>query len=123
MTVEGAYQNAWYAGTPAVLRRPYGKGQVVHVAAFGEARFYQDLLAHLVAEAGIAPLLPGNLPEALEVTERRGPAGERLLFLLNWSDEPLTIPLPQPMNDLWSGQEGVTNATLPGKNVCILRSI
>ncbi len=120
VTVEGDYQAEWYVGTPAVLRRPQGQGWVVHLSTFAEPRFYQDLLARLVAEIGIAPILPGVLPPELELAERQGPNGERLIFLLNWSRQTLTVPLPQPMDDLWAESPALRTATLPPHGGCIL---
>jgi len=119
VTVEGAYRDTWYAGTPAVLRRMYGRGQVVHVALFGEARFYRDLLARLVTEAGIDPILPGAIPEEVELTERTGADGRKLIFAMNWSEHAVSFPIPRPMTELLTGKDTESTATLEPAGVCI----
>jgi beta-galactosidase len=114
-TVEGEYTRGWYAGTPAVLRRSVGAGCLVHVATIAEERFHDDLLAALVREAGIAPILPGAIPEDVELTERSGPDGQRLIFALNWGDRPVSLQLPGPMEELLIGQKAADDVCLdPG---------
>jgi beta-galactosidase len=103
-TVDGEYAQAWYAGTAAVLRRTRGSGQWLHVATIAEERFHNDLLASLVREAGIAPILAGEIPEEVELTERSGADGQRLIFAMNWSDRAVSFPIPQSMTDLLTGE-------------------
>jgi beta-galactosidase len=119
-TVEGSYTQGWYAGTPAVLRRTAGSGQLVHVATIAEDRFHNDLLATLVREAGIQPILPGSIPEEVELTERTGTDGQKLIFALNWSDRSVSFQIPQPLTDFLNGEEFKGNVCLNPNAGCIL---
>lgn len=103
----GEYVGTWFAKTPAVTARKFGKGRAIYVMTFAEERFYTDFLATVCAEAGVKPVLDLPLNENLEIAERSAADGRRLVFLLNYADQEQFIDLPAPMEDIWN-QEKVT---------------
>jgi beta-galactosidase len=82
---------------PAVTVNRVGKGRVYYVGASAEDAFYDDLVARLADEVGIAmrPLLP----TAVEVLERVGPAG-RILIVTNFSGQPQSVDIGDRGKDL-----------------------
>ena len=68
--------------------------------------------------ADVSPVL--DTPEGVEATER-WKDGQRLMFLLNHSDEPTEITLPNPMADLLSGRGPLESIALDPKGVAVLK--
>lgn len=88
-----AYQDAFYAGYPALTENTFGKGKAFYIAARTGEDFLEDFYAYAVKEAGITPLIP-DLPKGVLCTERIGDAG-RLLFVMNTVPRENTVRLPQ----------------------------
>ncbi|WP_158818890.1 beta-galactosidase [Methylocapsa sp. S129] len=85
----GAWSNRFAAGRAAVTSRRVGKGSIVYVGTYLTENLVGVLIADLIAQAGVEPLLP-NLPEGVEVTLRQS-GDTRLLFILNTKDEPVRL--------------------------------
>lgn len=98
------YGRDFYAGKPALLRNAFGKGRAFYVCADAEQDFFDDLYAKLTAEAGISPLLPGGVPDGVEVTCREK-GGIRYIFIQNFSGRQEEIVLPEG-TVIW-GKDGV----------------
>lgn len=84
--IVATYGDEFYAGTPALLRHVFGKGECWFMAARMEdtvlATFYQALASRL----DLQPVL-ANLPEGVTAT-RRGSGSDATLFIMNWTDQP-----------------------------------
>ena len=78
------YQQGYLKGKPAITLNQYGKGKVLYIGTMGETSFYGAVVAWLLSVAGVKPSLTS--PKGIEVGER-WQGGQRLLFLLNHSDE------------------------------------
>ena len=80
-------------------------GNLCHVqSGLGNREFVQSVVQNTIAMSGLYPLATG---EGIEVMERR--QGERaLLFLLNHSDAPQTVTVPNTCCD------SLTDAVLQG---------
>ncbi|MEH3158106.1 MAG: beta-galactosidase [Sphingomonas taxi] len=117
VTVQARYapSNGWLDGKPAIVTRRVGKGRITYVGAWLEPEGMTRLASRLLAEAGIAPVLP-NVPDTLEVMERSG-AGRRTLILINHAAAPVRPPLP-------AGARAVTgdlaDGMLPGHGVAVV---
>lgn len=84
------YARAFYQGSPAVTVKAFGKGKACYVAADAEQRFYDDFYAWLAGQAGICPILEGEIPAEVEVASRT--AGEwEYVFVQNFSDREVDI--------------------------------
>jgi hypothetical protein len=67
----------------------------------------------------MAPLI--DVPPGVEVVSRRcRKTGRQFLFLLNWSTEPRTIPLPRAMEDRISGRRHSGTIELASLDAAIL---
>jgi beta-galactosidase len=77
-------------------------------------------MGSILADCGVAAALPA--PAGVEVVQRQ--IGERTLtFLLNHRSDAQTVPLPEPMRDLLTGERHQQAIELPGRGVAILRSV
>jgi beta-galactosidase len=103
----GAEAVRWYAGgalagLPAVTRHEYGGGVAWYVSTELSADGYGNLLAEVLAGAGITA---GELPPGVELVRRRD-GGTSWLFVLNHTDEPVQVPA--------TGRELVAGARVDG---------
>jgi beta-galactosidase len=98
------YACNWHLkGFAAATKNRYGQGTGYYVGTvIKEPAFYDTLLADLLRTAGITPLL--TPPEGVEVSVRKG-AGKEIVFLLNQTQEPKTVALPDGLRNLLTGQE------------------
>ncbi|MEV5604066.1 beta-galactosidase [Streptomyces sp. NPDC052299] len=109
--VLAAYREGELAGLPAVLRR----GRAVYVSTLPEPSALRALLADVVREAGVGPVLAG-LPEGVEAVRR----GE-LLFLLHHRREMVTVAVPGVYEDLLTGRAVTDRIALGRYGVAVLR--
>lgn len=101
----GEYVSAWFAQTPAVTVRKFGRGRAIYVTTFAEERFYMALLGDLCAEAGVKPILDAPVNENLEIVERSAADGRRFIFLLSYAGQEQFVDLPVPMEDIWNREK------------------
>ncbi|SEB96820.1 beta-galactosidase [Streptomyces sp. 2131.1] len=109
--VLATYREGELAGLPAVLRR----GRAVYVSTLPEPPALRALLADVVREAGVEPVLAG-LPEGVEAVRR----GE-LLFLLHHRREMVTVAVPGTYEDLLTGRTVTDRIALGRYGVAVLR--
>lgn len=88
------YGKDFYAGQPALLRNAYGKGTAWYLCAGADQDFYDDLYRQLAKEAGLSGILPGEIPDGVEVTSRETEE-ERFIFVQNFSPETVSLTLPE----------------------------
>ena len=69
--------------------------------------FYDALIAQLLKDAGIRPVV--DPPDGVEISIRQG-QGKKLLFVMNHTDQPATVNVPEGKVELLSG--GRTDKTL-----------
>ena len=99
--VLGTYTSSYYAGTPALIRNRFGKGEAYYFGgafALNTARVFLKKLS--VAEPYGDVLL---LPEGCELAVRK--KGETAyLFVLNYEPQAAKLVLKKPMEDVWTGE-------------------
>jgi beta-galactosidase len=118
--VVGSYLDGGLAGAPAVLRNTVGNGTVYYLSTRLDRAGTTAVLAAARADAGVQPLVP-SLPDGVEAV-RRGDGDAALLFVINHTDQEVTVPLSNPMTDLLSANSSVGEAiTLGGYGVAMLR--
>lgn len=84
------YEKDFYGGYPALTRNRYGNGTAYYVCADAGQDFYDDLFQKVTYEAGMKPLVAGEIVEGLEVTSRESETCE-YLFLQNFRKEPVRL--------------------------------
>ncbi|WP_432052784.1 beta-galactosidase [Streptomyces xiamenensis] len=111
---EVSYAAGELSGRPALTRHTYGEGTARYVSTLPEPAALRALLARAAEAAGAAPALPGA-PEGVEAVRRGG-----LLFLLNHTREPITVPLDVPHSDLLTGHPHAADVRLERYGVAVL---
>lgn len=82
--VRAAYANGPCAGAAAITRRPVGTGAAWYLGTLPDEATLTALLAEIVRDAGVAPVVPG-LPAGVEAIRRRTDDGRSWTFLINHS--------------------------------------
>ncbi|GAB2964748.1 beta-galactosidase [Streptomyces pseudoechinosporeus] len=95
------YEHPHFGQWPAATTRRHGAGRVTYVGTLPDSAFARALAEF--TGAGVRRQWP-ELPDSVTVTSARNGAGERLWFVHNWSWTPVTVPLPEAMDDLLSGE-------------------
>jgi beta-galactosidase len=108
ITPKGAEVLAEYTSWPvaeyaAVTRNAFGKGAGWYVGTVvKEQAFYDQLVARLLGDAGVEPML--RPPAGVEASVRHG-AGRTLLFLINHTTQPQTVEVPVGKRELLTDEE------------------
>ncbi|MBB4921008.1 beta-galactosidase, partial [Kitasatospora kifunensis] len=121
--LEGAEAVAHYAsgelaGRPAVTRHRHGRGSAWYLSCHLGADV-GPVLDLPLAEAGVAPELPG-VPDGVEATRRRAADGTDYLFLLNHGPAECHVPLG-PGTDLITGADTTGGVTLAPLGAAVVR--
>jgi len=91
------YESDFYAGTPAICRNNYGKGQVWYFGARPAADLLDRFAALICGECGLEPVFPPQ--EGIEAT-RRIKDGREFIFVLNHNKTDTEIIIPFACRDL-----------------------
>jgi len=118
--VVARYTQDYYAGQPAITLNKIGQGQVVYVGTFGDTDLYKPLAGWLLDLASVQPILAA--PEEVEVTER-WQDDQRLLFVLNHTDQEQKVVLDGRYTDLLEESILEGEATVAPRDVLILVKI
>ena len=115
-----AYLGGRMTGQAAVTVHRFGKGHVVYVATDSyDLGFYATLFRRLASQFDIEPLL--DVPDDVEVVTRETET-HRYYFVLNLSDEPRAIRLPEPMRAVLPAVISGDTVTLDPVGVAILET-
>ncbi len=87
------YAREFYAGTPAITRSTFGRGQVWYVGTTPGEALAAKLAQTLCADAGITPLM--ETPHGVEAVRRVTEDGRAYLFLLNHNADAREVSLPE----------------------------
>ena len=118
--VLATYGSDFYAGTPALTRNRFGRGQAYYIASDPADGFLDDLYGTLAAHQGIAA--PLATPDGVEVAVRET-AQSTILILLNHTEASQSVELPdgQSYDDLLRGGVAAGALELGPRDVRILR--
>ncbi len=102
----------------AVTRNQYGKGKGWYVGTvIKEDAFYDQLISQLLADAVISPLaIP---PEGVEISIREG-NGNKLLFVVNHTEDKKTVTVPRGKIELLSQKKISDTIELDNYGVAII---
>jgi beta-galactosidase len=111
------YTQDFFADKSAASINIYGDGKVIYLGALGEFEYYADITRWLLTMTGIAPLL--NVPAGVEITER-WQGEQRLLFLLNHTEQEQKVDLEEGFTNLTDGKDAKETVIIPPLDVLIL---
>ncbi len=95
------YGKGYYQGKAAVTENKFGKGTVIYVGTESSAdAFYNWLASHAAQQAGVT--LGPKLPAGVELAVREKP-GQKIVFVLNYTEKPQIVNLGKPYRNALSG--------------------
>ena len=112
------YAGGYYAGSPALVQNRVGKGAAYYYGAVFNVAVATTLIKHLGLVSPVAELL--EPPQPVELCIRESRAGERLIFLLNYSDAEQVVTLYKPVTDVLTGNNVQDSVTLAPFDVRVL---
>ncbi|MDR0443394.1 MAG: beta-galactosidase [Treponema sp.] len=115
-----AYESDFYAGTPALCRNNFGKGQVWYFGARVESSLIDKFCAMLCDERGIKPVFPPQ--DGIEGV-RRVKGEQEFIFVLNHNTVDTGVTVPFACRDLLTDRDykAGEHYTLPVAGVLILQ--
>ena len=97
------FEQDYYAGSPAVTHNIFGAGNAFYVGTVPETNGMKWLIEYVCTTAGVQPVSV-NVPECVEILHRTN--GKSLfVFVLNHSNEKVTVSLKQSGVDLLTGSK------------------
>jgi beta-galactosidase len=99
--VLATYGGGWRKNLPAITVHQFGKGQVIYVGTSIRGEGLTSLVTYLRTEAGVSSLC--ETPAGLRIYQRVGP-DECLWFVLNYTEEALSLSPPGTWLDVLSGE-------------------
>lgn len=105
------------AGQPAITIHNYGAGKVYLVGAYLDDAAQDALLATILREAGLEPVL--ETPTGVEACLRLGTEGREVFILINHGNASHTLSLPWRARDHLSG-ESLTTLVLTSYGAAVL---
>ncbi len=112
------YAGGHYAEAPALVQNRVGEGSAYYYGAVFNVAVAGVLLEQLGLASPLVDLL--EVPEPVELCLRETQAGERLIFLLNYSSAEQTVTLHKPSTDRLTGSEVFGSLTLAPFDVRVL---
>lgn len=118
--VAGCFENGMYAGEAALIHSRYAGGEVYYFGGAFSADTAEIFLRKLQVSEPYRELI--ELPEECELAVRKKQDTE-YLFLLNYSSQPLSLKLKQPLYNLYADTvwEGVCELEKYGVAVLVLK--
>jgi len=95
------YDHPHFGRWPAVVTAAHGDGRVTTVGTVPDEGFARSLLEWLAPRADDP--WRRDLPESVTVSTARGRAGERLVFVHNWSWNPASVTVPVAVREVLTG--------------------
>jgi beta-galactosidase len=111
------YTDGPVTGSPAITRYEYQQGVTYYVGTQLDSDGRADLLAEIVAEAGIEPALADAGPD-VEAVRRSGAAGT-WTFIINHGSESTSVSLAG--TDVLTGTDATSGMDLAGGGVAVIR--
>ncbi len=105
------------AGSPALTRKQHGSGTAWYVATRFDDDDLGKLLSQVTEAAGVRPTV--EAPAGVEAVRRRHPDGRTYLFLINHTDDDVTISVEG--KDLLTGRTIASPLRLPAGDVAVLQ--
>ncbi|MDO5143492.1 MAG: beta-galactosidase [bacterium] len=116
--VEAVYTGDFYAETPVVTSRAFGKGTCWYIGARLEQRGMERVYAHCLREAGVACAV---MPEGIE-HHRREDGQSRYDFYLNHAGREIQLALGDEGDELLTSAHVAGTISLPPFGACVVRT-
>jgi len=101
-TIDGIYEQDFYAKKAAVTRNPFGKGQAYFVGARMEHAFHVDFYDNLLTELAISAPVEVKHGAGVSVQVRED-ADHQYVFIMNFTEESQNVELGFAAEDMLAG--------------------
>ena len=102
--VDGIYEADFYAGSPAVTKNSYGKGQAYYIGARLEEQFHRDFYQGLISDLSLEPVLQIAHGPGVSVQVRQD-EDANYAFIMNFTEQEQTVSIEAAAKDLMTGEE------------------
>ena len=116
--VLATYGKGYYAGRPAMTVNHAGKGQVYYVGTESKSPVFYDRLISLATQKSLVAI-NARIPPGVEVAVREK-EGRKIIFVLNYTGTPQTVPLEQAYLNVLTGQTEPMDVQIPAYEVKVL---
>jgi len=103
-TIDGIYQEDFYANTPAVTSHHFGEGKSHYIGGRLDDQFHHDFYHELMEELQLKPAYTVKHGKGVSVQVRQAPESD-FLFVMNFTEEKQPISLDFMVKDKVSGEE------------------
>lgn len=103
-TVEGSYDQDFYAGTPAVTSHSFGKGKAYYIGGRLEHSFHEEFYSGLMEELSIKPVVSVKHEKGVSVQVRQDHE-KNYIFVMNFTERQQMIFFDQPVRDVITKEE------------------
>lgn len=117
------YGEDWYAGSPAVTRHFFGRGESIYIGTSPDSKYLGRLLEYVLTEHNINP--PLKVPENVEV-QQRYTEKERYLIIVNHNSHEVQLSLPADRlyQDVLNGKRlQINQLVVQGIDVAVLKEV
>ncbi|MBU7594757.1 beta-galactosidase [Metabacillus halosaccharovorans] len=118
-TVDGTYEDDFYATTPAVTSHNFGEGASYYIGGRLDHQFHHDFYQELIDKLQLKPVHTVKHDKGVSVQVRQAPESD-YLFVMNFTEEKQPISLDYKVKDLVSGEEVTGDLTLDVYEVRVL---
>ena len=112
------YQAEYFSGAPAITFNNYGQGRAIYIGTLGDDALHDTIVDWALKSISLHAPLP--TPPGVELTER-WQGDQRLLFLLNHTNETQEVPLTAAYLELLSNTIVNEIVKMPPYGVSVLR--
>lgn len=95
------YGSDFYKGYPVLTKNTFGKGVAYHLCANADATFYNHFFEDITRELNLEKAIGVPLPTGV-VANYRKRGNEKIVFIQNFNDEPISITLDRPYRNVIS---------------------
>ena len=116
--VLATYGKGYYAGKPAVTVNQAAKGRVYYVGTESKSPVFYDRLISLATQKSLVAI-NSRIPTGVEVAAREK-EGRKIIFVLNYTGTPQTVPLEQAYLNVLTGNAEPMDVQIPAYEVKVL---
>lgn len=114
------YDEDFYRGYPALTVNALGDGQAYYQAARFELAFQRDFYQSLIKTLNVKPILGGDLPEGVQVSQRDSYEA-KYIFVMNFNPSPVTVALQASYQELLMNETIEDTVSLAPFGVAVLK--
>ncbi len=118
--VLAVYADQYFAASPALTVKEFGKGRAYFIASRNEARFLSGFYGRLIKKLSLLRALNSDLPPGV-TAQVRTDGKSSYVFLMNFNEGPVSVELDAEYYDVLSGRKADLKVRLEKYGVMVLQ--